>query len=86
VNLSGGAGSALSLRQLSAWCAARFGPHAVAADGAPRAFDVPWLVLDAGKAARRWDWRPATARDAVLEEIAGHAEAHPYWLEWSAPF
>lgn len=86
VNVSGGAGSAMSLRQLSAWCAARFGPHEVAADGAPRAFDVPWLVLDAGQAARRWDWRPATTRDAVLEEIAGHAEAHPNWLEWSAPF
>lgn len=86
VNVSGGAGSAMSLCQLSAWCAARFGPHEVAADGAPRAFDVPWLVLDAGKAARLWDWRPTTPRDAVLEEIAGHAEAHPDWLEWSAPF
>lgn len=85
VNFSGGAASAMSLRQLSDWCAERFGPHAVAPDGSPRPFDIPWIVLDPAKAARVWDWRPATATSTILEEIARHAEAHPDWLKLSAP-
>ena len=85
VNLSGGAASALSLRQLSDWCAGRFGAHAVAADGSPRPFDVPWIVLNAAKAARLWNWRPQTPVAAILDEIAAHAQAHPDWLELSAP-
>ena len=60
-------------------------PHAVAEDGAPRPFDLPWVVLDSGKAARVWGWRPATPVQTVLEEIAGHAEANPGWLDLSAP-
>ena len=84
VNLSGGAASATSLRQLSDWCTRRFGPHPVAPDGTPRPFDIPWIVLDAAKAARLWHWQPATPVAAVLEEIAGHAESHPDWLELSA--
>ena len=84
-NFSGGAASARSLKQLSAWCAARFGPHAVVEDGTPRPFDIPWIVLDSAKAARVWSWRPATPTAAVLEEIASHAEKNPGWLELSAP-
>lgn len=85
INLSGGASSATSLRQLSDWCAAKWGAHAVNADSTPRPFDLPWLVLDSGKAERLWQWRPQTAVPAILEEIAAHAEAHPDWLELSAP-
>jgi CDP-paratose 2-epimerase len=85
VNLSGGAASAMSLRQLSDWCERRFGPHIVAPDGTPRPFDIPWMVLDHAKAARLWDWRPATPVTTVLEEIARHAELHPDWLDLSAP-
>ena len=85
VNVSGGAASSRSLRQLSDWCAARFGAHAVASDTAPRRFDIPWMVLDSSKAARVWGWRPKTPVESILDEIAGHAEAHPAWLELSAP-
>jgi CDP-paratose 2-epimerase len=85
VNVGGGAASARSLRQLSDWCAARFGPHPVAADGTPRPFDIPWLVLDHAKATRLWDWRPPTPTSAILDEIATHAQAHPDWLDLSAP-
>jgi CDP-paratose 2-epimerase len=85
VNFSGGAASAMSLRQLSAWCAERFGPHTVAADPQPRPFDIPWMVLDSAKAARVWNWKPTTPTAAILEEIAAHAEAHPEWLDLSAP-
>jgi CDP-paratose 2-epimerase len=85
VNLSGGTASAMSLRQLSAWCADRFGAHEVVADGSPRPFDIPWIVLDAAKAQRIWDWQPTLATPAILEEIARHAEDHPRWLALSAP-
>jgi len=84
-NFSGGAVSAMSLRQLSDWCARRFGPHAVVPDGTPRPFDIPWIVLDHAKASRLWDWHPATPTTVILEEIASHAEQSPGWLELSAP-
>lgn len=84
-NFAGGADSARSLRQLSDWCSGRFGDHAVDSDSKPRAFDIPWMVLDCAKAQRLWNWTPATPTAAILEEIASHAEAHPEWLEVSAP-
>lgn len=85
IHCAGGARSARSLRQLSAWCGQRFGPHVVASDAQPRPFDLPWVVLDAAKADRIWGWRPQTAVEEILEEIARHAEANPGWLEMSAP-
>lgn len=84
-NFSGGATSAMSLRQLSDWCARRFGPHEVIQDGTPRPFDIGWMVLDHEKATRLWDWKPSTPRDSIFSEIALHAEANPGWLELSAP-
>lgn len=84
-NFSGGLASALSLRQLTDWCDARFGPQPVAADGTPRPFDIPWIVLDHAKATRLWAWRPATPVSTILDEIAAHAVQHPAWLELSAP-
>ncbi len=85
VNVGGGTASAISLLNLTDWCAERFGPHAVASDPAPRAFDIPWIVLDASKAKRIWKWSPRTPLQSILEEIAAHAGTHPDWLELSAP-
>ena len=85
VNVGGGVESAMSLRQLTDWCDQRFGTQPVAADPAPRPFDIPWIVLDASKAARVWGWRPKTPLLAILEEISAHAGTHPDWLEVSAP-
>lgn len=82
-NFSGGAASATSLRQLSDWCAARYGPREVGSDPVNRVFDIPWLVLDASKSARVWGWRPQTPVASILDEIATHAEANPNWLELS---
>jgi CDP-paratose 2-epimerase len=84
-NVGGGAASALSLRQLTDWCDRRFGRHPVASEPTDRPFDIPWMVLDASKAQRVWGWRPQTPVASILEEIAAHAEAHPGWLELSAP-
>jgi CDP-paratose 2-epimerase len=85
INVSGGVASAMSLAQLSDWCAARFGPHHVEADGSSRPFDIPWMVLNPALAAGIWDWQPQTPLPGILNEIARHAEAHPEWLDLSAP-
>jgi len=85
LNVSGGAASARSLRQISDWCAALFGPHAVTSDPAPRPFDIPWMVLDSSAATRVWKWKPSLGVDAIMAEIAEHARAHPDWLDLSAP-
>ncbi len=82
-NVSGGAGSAMSLAQLSAWCATRFGKHSVGRDSGSRRYDIPWIVLDPARAKRQWDWRPTVMVEQILEEIAQHAQAHPEWLEIS---
>ncbi len=82
-NFGGGAASSMSLHQLSAWCAARFGSHKVNRGRQKRQFDLPWLVLDSSLAAEQWKWRPQTSRETILEEIARHAEQHPDWLQIS---
>jgi CDP-paratose 2-epimerase len=84
VNLGGGAQNAMSLAELSRWCAARFGEHEIASDPKPRPFDVPWLVMDSQLARKTWDWQPAIGLEEILKEIADHAEAQPDWLEISA--
>lgn len=85
INLSGGAESAMSLRQLTAWCDERHGHHEVVSKPENRLFDIPWMVLDSTKAQTLWNWQPAKLRNQILEEIARHAEAHADWLEISAP-
>jgi CDP-paratose 2-epimerase len=86
INVSGGATSAMSLRQLTAWCDDKFGAHPVATEPTPRPFDIAWMVLDSAKANRIWNWSPPTPMLHILDEIAAHAEAHPNWLEQSAPY
>jgi CDP-paratose 2-epimerase len=83
LNVGGGMANSLSLAELSHWCAARFGPHEVTPDPAPRPFDVPWLVLDASRCEAQWGWRVSTPMESVLGEIADHAERNPDWLELS---
>ena len=79
-NVGGGAASAMSLRQLSDWCAGEFGAREVAVDLTPRAFDLPWVVLDSARAEAVWDWRPRRTVGDICEEIARHAREHPEWL------
>ena len=83
VNVGGGRASAMSLRQLSEWCRERLFDHEVAASSRSRPFDLPWIVLDASLAAETWGWSPRRGTRDILEEIVGHAEAHPRWLELS---
>ncbi len=83
VNIGGGNSNALSLSQLSAWCANRFGSHSIASEAAMRRFDIPWLIMDCSLADQVWNWRPQTSLDQILDEIACHAQQHPEWLEIS---
>jgi CDP-paratose 2-epimerase len=83
INVAGGIASAMSLAQLSAWCAAASGPHEVQQDGGERAFDLPWVVLDSTLARQTWDWQPQIAPAAILREIFDHARLRPDWLALS---
>ena len=83
-NVSGGVAAAMSLAQLSSWCAARFGKHSVGCEPAPRPYEVPWMVLDSAMAKRQWEWQPMVGIEQILEEIAQHGEAHPEWLDISS--
>jgi len=81
LNVSGGAASATSLAELSAWCADRFGSHDVETSEEKRPFDVPWVVLDHSCASVLHDWKPEHNPDDIFQEIACHAENHPDWLD-----
>jgi CDP-paratose 2-epimerase len=80
LNVSGGLANSMSLAQLTAWCDQRFGPHLALADGSERPYDVPWLILDSGKAISSAAWKPQVTLEQILEEIANHAVANPDWL------
>ncbi len=83
INAGGGRNHGMSLSQLSAWCAERFGPHEIKGTDVDRPYDVPWLILNSERATEVWDWRPATPLEAILDEIAQHAGRNPKWLELS---
>ena len=83
-NVGGGPQNAMSLAQLTAWCAERFGEHTVQADSVPRAFDVPWVVMDNRRASEQFNWSPKRNLVSILDEIANHAVANPHWLELSS--
>jgi CDP-paratose 2-epimerase len=85
INVAGGGGQAMSLRQLSAWCAHRWGHRDISSDPQPRRFDLPWVVLDSTRALDLWAWKPEIAPGVILDEIARQAEADPGWLDLSAP-
>jgi CDP-paratose 2-epimerase len=83
VNIGGGISHAMSLAELSAWCANRFGSHSITSEPAMRRFDIPWLIMDCSLAYQMWNWRPQTSLNQILDEIACHAQQHPNWLEIS---
>jgi CDP-paratose 2-epimerase len=92
-NLGGGLGCAMSLAQLSLWCAQRWPQQALnyphlfpgeestpdpAAENRP--FDIPWFVMDSRKAHQHFQWQPTYTAESVLTSIATHAEENPDWL------
>ncbi len=84
-HVSGGLLNSFSLAELSAWCRDRFpGRPDPVRDGADRAMDVAWLILDSDLAHRTWNWAPQISRAELFEGIAAHADAHPDWISLSA--
>jgi CDP-paratose 2-epimerase len=81
--VGGGADNAISLADLTAWCDARFGPHAPFADPRPRTYDIPWVIMDSTAAELDFEWKVNIPLRTLLEEIAVHAENHAEWLELS---
>lgn len=79
-NVGGGAFNAMSLAQLTAWCDSRFEPHRPEPDTRPRAFDIPWLVMDYSRAAHDFGWSPKRSLSSILEEIEMHVRNNPGWL------
>ncbi len=79
-NVSGGAGNAMSLAQLTEWCDQQFGPHAPQPDVRPRPFDIPWLVMDHSRTTSDFGWSPQRPIGDILTEIAAHVRANPGWL------
>jgi CDP-paratose 2-epimerase len=82
-NVGGGPANAMSLAQVSRWCANRFGAREVVSSSAPRRWDVPWVVMDTSRARARFGWSPSIALTDVLDEIADHHRVHPEWLSLS---
>ncbi|MGH9141050.1 MAG: NAD-dependent epimerase/dehydratase family protein [Vicinamibacterales bacterium] len=84
-NVGGGRSNAMSLAQVSAWCADRFGPRRVAVDLTPRRWDIPWVVMDSRRAAGRFGWTSTYPLTRVLDDIAAHHQRHPDWLSLTQP-
>jgi CDP-paratose 2-epimerase len=84
MNVGGGEESAVSLRQLSQWCAKKLGPREIGMDKAPRPFDVPWVVLDTTRCRDAWGWTPRRSVWDICNEIAQHARKNPEWLAISS--
>jgi CDP-paratose 2-epimerase len=81
--VGGGPANAMSLAQLTAWCDSKFGNHKLQSDDRPRKYDVPWIVMDSTQAGMDFGWRCNMNLATVLDQIAGHAQQHPEWLELS---
>jgi CDP-paratose 2-epimerase len=79
----GGIRNSTSLANLNTWCDSRFGRYVPEHDSKPRPYDVPWLVIDSSEAANDFGWKPDATLEMILDEISGHAEQHPDWLERS---
>jgi CDP-paratose 2-epimerase len=74
----------MSLKQLSNWCAERFGPNEVVQTNIQRPFDIPWMVLDSRQAWAIWSWKPEISLYEILTEISGFAEKNESWCGLSA--
>jgi CDP-paratose 2-epimerase len=81
--VGGGIENSVSLAVLNKWCDARFGCHSAGKDDRNRPYDVPWLVMDSHDVTQDFSWEPGMTRETIFEEIAGHAERHPDWLQRS---
>ena len=78
-NAGGGIRNSMSIAQLAGWCDDRLGKREPVVDTTPRPFDIPWMVMDSGRAREDFGWAPHRSLDSILDEIAVHAREHPEW-------
>jgi len=83
-NVGGGSANTMSLAELTAWCDERFGVHTPDPEDRSRPFDVPWIVMDSGRAFRDFGWAPKRSIESILQEIAAQVRQDPDWLARSA--
>lgn len=69
-NVGGGVRNAVTLRDVSAWCAEQFGHHPVGNGPATHKDDVFSVVMDWSKAGLTYGWAPEWTADDIFEEIA----------------
>ncbi len=81
-NVAGGVDNAMSLAQLSRWCADRTRPPLRRSRNFNPALSISrgWSWIAPAPLAD-WDWRPTTPLPAILHEIKEHATSHPVWLD-----
>jgi CDP-paratose 2-epimerase len=82
-NVGGGMDWVFSLRELSDWCADRWGAQAVESEPKDRTNDAPWLVMDAAHCRESFGWVPEIQLDKILTQLATHAEQNSDWMEIS---
>lgn len=82
LNVGGGPGHSVSLRELSDFCRDRFGrDNEVRASAETRPFDIPYYATDNALVGSAWGWSPTTPAPATLGAIADWAERHRPLLE-----
>jgi CDP-paratose 2-epimerase len=81
VSAGGGSKNAMSLAQLSAWCAQRFGEHFISADPSPRPFDIPWVIMDISETESLFGWKITMQLADILNQIEMHTRENPTWFE-----
>lgn len=69
-NVGGGPLNAVSLRDVSAWCAEAFGHHPVANESATHKDDVFSVIMDWSKAGLTYGWAPEWGVEDIFSEIA----------------
>jgi CDP-paratose 2-epimerase len=81
-NVGGGTACKTSLRELSAYCADRFGTcPEIGSTPETRPFDIPYYLTDIQQVESAWNWRPTTSQPALLDQIADWAQANRTLLE-----
>lgn len=81
LNAGGGLNCSMSLRELSDYCTARFGPKQLQSVPETRAFDIPFYVSDCSMAQQVWAWQPEDDATAILDEITNWAIANRSLIE-----
>lgn len=81
-NAGGGAGNAVSLRELTALCTALTGTRLdVGAVPETHRADIPWYVTDNARAAEATGWRPVRTVESIVEDTVRWLRDHRALLE-----